>query len=51
MDGKEVAIEYTPESGLALLKQKPELYWSILRTGSDIAQGIKEKKDDAVGKP
>ncbi|WP_241595997.1 hypothetical protein [Rosenbergiella epipactidis] len=51
VDGKEVAIEYTPESGLALLKQKPELYWSILRTGSDIAQGIKEKKDDAVGKP
>lgn len=50
VDGKEVAIEYSPESGLVLLKQKPELYWSILKAGSDIAQGIKEKKDDAVGK-
>ncbi|WP_241647294.1 hypothetical protein [Rosenbergiella metrosideri] len=49
--GKEVAIEYSPESGLALLKQKPELYWSILKTGSDIALGIKEKKEEAMGKP
>lgn len=49
--GKEIAIEYTPENGLALLKQKPELYWAILKTGSDIAQGIKEQQEEAVGKP
>ncbi|WP_241646877.1 hypothetical protein [Rosenbergiella metrosideri] len=50
VDGKEVAIDYTPEHGLALLKQKPDLYWAILKTGSDIAQGIKEQQEESVGK-
>ncbi|WP_241640037.1 hypothetical protein [Rosenbergiella epipactidis] len=51
VDGKEVAIQYTPEHGLDLLRQKPELYWEILKTGSDIAQGVKEQQEEAVGKP
>ncbi len=49
-DGKEVAIEYTPEKGKALLLQHPELYWSVLSTASDIAAGKEEQKKETVGK-
>ncbi len=31
VNGAEVALEYTPERGIALLKQNPELYWQILQ--------------------
>lgn len=50
VDGKEVAIAYTPEYGLALLKQKPQLYWAIVQTGSEIAHGIEEQKKEVLGK-
>ncbi len=30
VNGVEVALEYTAERGIALLKQNPELYWQIL---------------------
>ncbi|THE44659.1 hypothetical protein DJ495_06910 [Raoultella ornithinolytica] len=31
VDGAEVAIDYTPEIGIVMLKQHPELYWRIPR--------------------
>ncbi|HCF8228542.1 TPA: hypothetical protein NIV12_005289, partial [Klebsiella pneumoniae] len=30
VDGSEVALDYTPELGIAMLKQYPDLYWLIL---------------------
>ncbi|WP_285131389.1 hypothetical protein [Leclercia adecarboxylata] len=51
VDGKEVAIEYTPEYGSALLKQNPELYWRILGEAASIAQGKEQQKQETVKKP
>lgn len=51
VDGKEVAIEYTPENGAALLKQNPELYWRILGEAASIAQGKEREKQETVKKP
>ncbi|STG54472.1 Rac prophage; protein [Escherichia coli] len=39
VNGVEVALEYTAERGIALLKQNPELYWQILAEAASIAQG------------
>jgi len=50
VDGKEVAIEYSKEGGLALLRQSPEYYWAILSAASDIAAGKEEEKKELVGK-
>lgn len=50
VDGKEVAIDYTPEKGVALLKQRPELYWQILATAAEIAEGKAEQTKDTVKK-
>ncbi|MGE9805551.1 protein YdaY, partial [Escherichia coli] len=38
VNGVEVALEYTAERGIALLKQNPELYWQILAEAASIAQ-------------
>ncbi|MBS0855989.1 MULTISPECIES: hypothetical protein [unclassified Tatumella] len=50
VNGKEQAIPYTPEAGLAFLQQNPEFYWTIIQTGAEIAAGKEERKQDAVGK-
>lgn len=50
VDGKEVAIEYTPERGAALLKQHPELYWKILGEAASIAQGKERQAQETVKK-
>lgn len=50
VDGKEQAIEYTPEKGVALIKQQPELYWQILATAAEIAEGKAEQVKDTVKK-
>lgn len=51
VDGKEQAIEYTPEKGVSLLKQQPELYWRVLAAASDIAAGKEEQAKKTVKKP
>lgn len=51
VDGKEVAIEYTPERGVALLKQRPELYWQVLTEAGEIAQGRERQTQETVKKP
>lgn len=50
VDGKERPIDYTPEHGVALLKQHPELYWHVLASGSEIATGKAEQVKETVGK-
>lgn len=50
VDGKEQAVDYTPEKGKALMLQHPELYWAVLSTASDIAEGKEEQKKETVGK-
>lgn len=51
VDGAEVAINYTPELGASMLKQKPELYWLILAEAASIAQGKEQQTQETVGKP
>lgn len=51
VDGKEVAIDYTPERGAVMLKQHPELYWQILAEAASIAQGKEQQKNETVKKP
>lgn len=51
VDGNEVPIDYTPESGIALLKQNPELYWMVLAEAASIAQGKEQQKQETVKKP
>ncbi|HAK9670115.1 ParB N-terminal domain-containing protein [Escherichia coli] len=51
VNGAEVALEYTPERGIALLKQNPELYWQILAEAASIAQGKEQQKQDTIKKP
>ncbi|HCT3928001.1 TPA: hypothetical protein OTT35_001141 [Citrobacter koseri] len=51
VEGKEVAIDYTPERGAAMLKQHPELYWQILAEAANIAQGKEQQKQETVKKP
>lgn len=50
VDGKEVAIEYTPERGAILMKQDPTLYWQILAEAASIAQGKEQQKNETVKK-
>ena len=49
VNGVEVALEYTAERGIALLKQNPELYWQILAEAASIAQGKEQQKQDTSG--
>ncbi|HHU4065928.1 TPA: hypothetical protein ACUB6J_005266 [Raoultella ornithinolytica] len=51
VDGAEVAIDYTPELGVSMLKQKPELYWLILAEAASIAQGKEQQTQETVKKP
>lgn len=51
IDGKDVPIEYSPENGIALLKQNPELYWMVLAEAASIAQGKERQKQETVKKP
>ncbi|MCJ8359427.1 hypothetical protein MOO14_18710, partial [Escherichia coli] len=51
VNGVEVALEYTAERGIALLKQNPELYWQILAEAASIAQGKEQQKQDTIKKP
>ena len=47
VDGKEQAIEYTADKGVALIKQHPELYFQILAAASEIAEGkVEQVKED-----
>ncbi len=48
--GKETAIEYSAEKGKALMLQHPELYWAVLSTASDIADGKEAQTRETVGK-
>lgn len=50
VDGAEVAIDYTPELGCAMLKQHPELYWRILAEAANIAQGKEQQTQETVKK-
>lgn len=51
VDGSEVALDYTPELGIAMLKQHPELYWLILAEAAKIAQGKEQQTQETVKKP
>jgi len=51
VDGKEIAIDYTPERGAAMLKQHPDLYWQILGEAASIAQGKEQQTQETVKKP
>ncbi|EDT6458691.1 hypothetical protein ABK178_004642 [Salmonella enterica subsp. enterica serovar Brandenburg] len=51
VNGDEVALEYTPERGVALLRQYPEFYWQILAEAASIAQGKEQHKQETVKKP
>lgn len=51
VDGKEIAIEYTPELGAAMLKQHPELYWKIVVEAGNIAKGKQEQAEETAKKP
>ncbi|WP_343463474.1 hypothetical protein [Pantoea sp.] len=48
--GNETAIEYSAEKGKALMLQHPELYWAVLSTASDIADGKEAQTRQTVGK-
>ncbi|WP_273804191.1 hypothetical protein [Providencia rettgeri] len=48
--GKQVAIEFTPERGAMLLKQKPELYWKVLNAAVELGKEEVEQVADAVKK-
>lgn len=50
IDGKQQAIDYTPEKGKVLLQQQPELYLAVLSAASEIAEGKEEQKKETVGK-
>lgn len=51
VDGKEQAIAYTADKGVALIKQHPELYFQILAAASEIAEGKAEQVKETVKKP
>lgn len=51
VDGKDVAIDYTPEHGIVLFKQHPELYWQVLAEAANIAQGKEQQTQETVKKP
>lgn len=51
VDGIEVAIDYTPEIGAAMLKQHPDIYWRILAEAANIAQGKEQQTQETVKKP
>ena len=51
VDGIEVALDYTPELGAAMLKQHPEFYWLILAEAANIAQGKEQQTQETVKKP
>lgn len=51
VDGSEVALDYTPELGVAMLKQYPDLYWLILAEAASIAQGKEQQTQETVKKP
>lgn len=51
VDGKEQAIAYTADKGVALIKQHPELYFQILAAASEIAEGKVEQVKETVKKP
>ncbi|HHT0580731.1 TPA: hypothetical protein ACTW8A_002018 [Klebsiella pneumoniae] len=51
VDGIEVALDYTPELGIAMLKQYPDLYWRVLAEASSIAQGKEQQTQETVKKP
>jgi hypothetical protein len=51
VDGVEVAIDYTPEIGIVMLKQHPELYWRILAEAANIAQGKELQTQETVKSP
>ena len=48
VDGIEVALDYTPELGAAMLKQHPALYWLILAEAANIAQGKEQQTQETV---
>lgn len=47
VDGSEVALDYTPELGIAMLKQYPDLYWRILAE----AQALLRVRSSRLRKP
>lgn len=51
VDGTETAVAYTPERGVALLKQNPSLYWLILAEAANIARGKEQQTQETVKKP
>ncbi|HEM8199902.1 TPA: hypothetical protein U2M28_003967 [Providencia stuartii] len=48
--GKQVAIEYTPERGVILLKQNPEFYWKILNAAIELGKEESEHVAETVKK-
>lgn len=49
-DGKEVAVEYTSERGVALIKQNLELYWKVMVESARIAKEENKQVDETVKK-
>lgn len=50
-DGKEVAIKYSPDHGISLLKQHPDLYWKIINAAILVGKEEAEQVDESVKKP
>lgn len=48
--GKQVAIEYTPERGVILLKQNPEFYWKILNAAIELGKEESEHVAETIKK-
>ncbi|STT78390.1 ydaY [Klebsiella pneumoniae] len=51
VDGSEVALDYTPELGIAMLKQYPDLYWLILARPQALLRGKEQQTQETVKKP
>ncbi|WIO41060.1 hypothetical protein P2G42_13915 [Klebsiella electrica] len=51
VDDVEIPVDYTPEIGIVMLKQHPELYWRILAEAANIAQGKELQTQETVKKP
>lgn len=47
---KGIPAPYTPERGVVLLRQYPELYWLSLKTGTDIALRAEARAEETSGK-
>lgn len=50
INGEQQAIDYSPQKGVALLRQYPELYWQVLGTAAELANAKQERLLETVTK-